>query len=126
MKYLATTLLASILPSCIAGGIGQFHDPAKNHFSNGDYHISMELTAPGGNAKRGFKSAQLVVGGMLPIEMSKTIETKERVVFEGVVPRSKVPDRPFDYYFTYSTSSPRGDYVFRPHQMNPVTPPGNN
>lgn len=104
MKYLATTLLASILPSCIAGGIGQFHDPAKNHFSNGDYHISMELTAPGGNAKRGFKSAQLVAGDMPPIEMSKTIETKERVVFEGVVPRSKIPNEPFDYYFTYSTS----------------------
>ena len=54
MKLIPVHLLLTLFTGCMAGGIGQRHDPTQNILSDEAYTISMELTAAGGNAQKAF------------------------------------------------------------------------
>lgn len=121
MKVITPALISILLPSCIAGGIGQHHDPGQNYFAGGDYYVSLRLSAPGGNAKRGFNSAQLKIDGLDPIEMARKEASRESVTFVGSVPSSILPAGPFSYSFSYDTMH-AGIKQFSPTHNMPVDP----
>lgn len=119
MKNIVIIILLGVLSGCIAGGISQYHDPTKNVLADGVYRISMELSAPGGNAKKAFTAAQIVVTDHQPRQMKRASANKEEVIFVVEIPIEELPVGAFSYYFVYQSDGKR--HEFRPTHNLPVT-----
>ena len=113
MKIIPLLLALLVMPGCIAGGIGQFHKPSENYYDDSGYNMTLRLTAPGGNAKRGFKSAQMVIADLPPFDMDIVTANKHEVIFSVTLKEKELLRNDFRYYFTF-VSSTSGSYVFRP------------
>ena len=113
MKTILLLLALLVTPGCIAGGIGQFHKPSENYYDDSGYNVTLRLIAPGGNAKRAFKSAQMVIADSAPFDMNIMKADKHEVIFSVTIKERELPRNDFRYYFT-SGSLTSGNYVFRP------------
>ena len=112
-------LFFNVFGGCIAGGIGQYHNPSEKALVGGGYKISMELSAPGGNAKKGFTAAQIVLPNQSPRNMNRSAATKETAVFVAEIPVAELPVGAFSYHFVYQAGGK--EHVFRPAHNLPVT-----
>jgi hypothetical protein len=117
MKIIPLLLALLVMPGCIAGGIGQFHKPSENYYDDSGYNVTLRLIAPGGNAKRGFKSAQMVIADLPPFDMNIMKADKHEVIFSVTIKERELPRNDFRYYFTF-VSSTSGIHVFRPENSD--------
>ena len=111
-------LFIVFISGCVAGGISQGHTPPAEIPADGKANLVLELAAPGGNAKKGFNTAQVLFrfnGDMdfQTIEMTKTKATKEKVLFEAEIEINlkKENNKFLEYKFKYQAQS--GEYTTR-------------
>ena len=107
------------MTGCIAGGIVQYHDPTQNVLEDDSYLISLELSASGGNAKRAFTAAQIIITNQKPRDMELASANSGKVRFISKIPVKELPFGAFSYYFVYQ--SDREKYEYRPTNNLPIT-----
>lgn len=117
LRWCTPCVIVVMLVGCLAGGISVRHDPHENAVLDQQYVIRLSLGAPGGNAAKGFKSAQFIMDGTT-YPMERENESVERVVFVYKGPYSAFRHKRLDYRFTYLAES--GTYTYQPKLSSEV------
>jgi hypothetical protein len=128
-KILASLFSLVSLAGCnIAGGVGERHIPDANHNDGVNYTICLQLTAPGGNASKSFTEDYIVLDGVRA-QMTKTVDTKDKVEFVYVAKTADLIGKIPKYHFEYSGGKmdrfmSKKDYSSTPSRRSSTTPAG--
>jgi len=124
MTYLKSLLMLMLmftfaLGGCFAGNISRRHNPEENKVIDDKYIIHLTLRAPGGNAQKGFPSAEIDFNGDR-FSMTRELENAKEVIYVFRAKYDGLRGTTPKYYFIFEAAN--GKHTYRPPEMTKPVP----
>ncbi len=89
-----------VMQGCLAGGVAHRHEPSDNRIRGNKYVVYLFLSAPGGNAMKGYGKARIILDGH-SYDMNRVENMESHVKYEFEIEYSSVKGKRISYYFIY-------------------------